>query len=185
MPDEAAWQTYFSPAETLLALGLRGDMSGVVDFGCGYGTFTIPATQITKGTVHAFDIEPDMIAATRDKAEHNNVSNICVHQRDFVSDGTGLRDESMDYAMLFNILHAEQPAKLLSEAHRILRPCGILGIVHWNHDPKTPRGPAMDIRPNPEQCRAWAEAAGFVIVERVVDLPPYHYGIVTKKGMRI
>lgn len=91
----------------------------------------------------------------------------------------------MDYAMLFNILHAEQPEKLLSEAHRILRPGGILGIMHWNYDPRTPRGPAMDIRPKPEECRAWAKAAGFVIGKRFVDLPPYHYGIVTRKEMII
>jgi ubiquinone/menaquinone biosynthesis C-methylase UbiE len=182
MPDEAMWQTFFSPTEVLLALGLRNDMSDVVDFGCGYGTFTIPAAKIVTGTVHAFDIEADMIAATRDKARRLNVSNIRFYQRDFVSDGTGLSDTSTDYVMLFNILHAEEPDMLLAEAFRILRPNRILGIMHWNYDPTTPRGPSMDIRPRPEQCAGWAENAGFVIVKPLVDLPPYHYGIVTKKG---
>lgn len=182
MPDEEMWQTFFSPRETLLALGLRSDMSDVAEFGCGYGTFTIPAAQVVKGTVYAFDIESDMIASTKAKAKEHNLANVRLCQRDFVSDGTGLLDASVDYVMLFNILHAEHPAMLLAEAFRILRGGGTLGIMHWNYDPTTPRGPSMDIRPKPEQCVAWTENAGFVIVQSITDLPPYHYGITAKKG---
>lgn len=183
MPPEEMWHTFFSPRETLLALGLRADMTDVVDLGCGYGTFTIPAAEIVeRGIVYAFDIEPDMIAATRGKARQRNLSSVQLHQRDFASDGTGLPDASADYVMLFNILHAEERGQLLTEAFRLLREGGTLGIMHWNYDSTTPRGPSMDIRPKPEQCTAWAEDAGFVIVQPLVDLPPYHYGIVTKKG---
>ncbi len=84
--------------------------------------------------------------------------------------------------MLFNILHAQNPANLLSEAFRILRDGGTLGIMHWNYDPKTPRGPPMDIRPRPAQCAHWAEVAGFRITKPQIDLPPHHYGIVAEKG---
>jgi ubiquinone/menaquinone biosynthesis C-methylase UbiE len=182
MPPEEMWQDFFSPAETLLALGLRSDMADVVDFGCGYGTFTIPAAQITGGTIHAFDIETDMIAETRRKAEQYNLRNVRLYLRDFITDGTGLPAASVDYVMLYNILHAENPEQLLSEAFRILREGGTLGIMHWNYDPKTPRGPPMAIRPKPEQCGNWAEAAGFVIEPRRIELPPYHYGIIAKKG---
>ena len=31
--------------------------------------------------------------------------------------GTGLEDECVDYVMLFNILHAEEPLKILGEAY--------------------------------------------------------------------
>lgn len=186
MPPEDMWHTFFSPRETLLALGLRSDMTDVVDFGCGYGTFTIPAAGIVAGgIVHAYDIEEEMIEATRSKTRQNNLSNVRLHQRDFASDGTALADTSADYAMLFNILHAEERDKLLAEAFRVLREGGILGIMHWNYDPTTPRGPSMDIRPKPEQCAAWAADAGFVIAQPLVELPPYHYGIVAKKGQSI
>jgi ubiquinone/menaquinone biosynthesis C-methylase UbiE len=181
MPEEKMWHTFFSPREILLALGLHEGMLDVAEFGCGYGTFTIPAAQIVKGTVHAYDIEADMIASTGAKAEQFNLSSIRLHQRDFVSDGTGLPDASTDYVMMFNILHAEEPEILLAEAFRILRGGGILGIMHWNHDPTTPRGPSMDIRPKPQQCREWGENAGFVVVQPRIDLPPYHYGIIAKK----
>lgn len=182
MPAEEMWQTFFSPSQTLLTLGLHENMSNVAEFGCGYGTFTIPAAQIIRGTLHAFDIEADMITSTRAKAKQRNLSNVLFYQRDFVSDGTGLPDAYVDYVMLFNILHAEDPDILLAEGFRILRGGGTLGIMHWNYDPTTPRGPSMDIRPKPEQCAAWAKNAGFVVVQPIVDLPPYHYGIITKKG---
>jgi len=95
--------------------------------------------------------------------------------------GSGLPDGSVDYVMLFNILHLERPMVLINEAKRILRGGGKLGIIHWNYDPKTPRGPSMDIRPKPEQCIKWAESAGFSNVVQY-DLKLYHYGIVLTKG---
>ena len=94
-----------------------------------------------------------------------------------MTEGSGLLEESVDYAMLFNILHLENPAVLLREAYRILKIGGRLGIIHWNHDPATPRGPSMNIRPKPEQCIQWAERARFCDPVKF-DLKPYHYGIV-------
>lgn len=182
MPDESMWSGFFSPAETLAKLGLTGSCGDVVDFGCGYGTFTIPAARMVRGTVHSLDIEADMVEATRCKAEEARVSNVRVQQRDFVADGTGLPDVSVDYVMLFNILHCERPEVLLREAWRILSPGGRLGIMHWNYDPSTPRGPSMDIRPRPEQCRDWSIAVGFELAAAdKIDLPPHHYGWVMSK----
>ncbi len=44
--------------------------------------------------------------------------------------------------MLFNILHAAESGALLAEARRVLKVGGKLGVMHWNYDPTTPRGPA-------------------------------------------
>lgn len=183
MPDESIWAGFFSPQETLAKLGLTASCGDVVDFGCGYGTFTIPAARMIRGTVHALDIEADMVEATRRKAEEAGVSNVDAEQRDFVADGTGLPEASVGYVMLFNILHCEQPEVLLREAWRNLSPGGRLGIMHWNDDPNTPRGPSMDIRPTPQQCRDWAMAVGFrLAVPDKVNLPPYHYGWVMRRA---
>jgi hypothetical protein len=71
---------------------------------------------------------------------------------------------------------------LLREAWRVLSHGGLLGIMHWNHDLTTPRGPPMGIRPRPEQCREWAELVGFQLaMPEMIDLPPYHYGWVMEK----
>lgn len=182
MPDEAMWKSFFKPREVLRKLRLTAKCGDVVDFGCGYGTFTIPAARIIRGTVFAFDIEPEMVTATRRKAKAAGLKNVNVRPRDFAAEGTGLPDASAQYVMLFNILHAEDPLVLLREAHRVLRSGGLLAVIHWNYDPTTPRGPSMDIRPRPEQCRGWAVKAGFrPVSRRIVDLPPYHYGMVFKR----
>ena len=182
MPDEQMWSSFFSPEKTLAKLGLTEACRDMVDFGCGYGTFTIPAARIGRGTVHAQDIEAEMVNATTERAKAAGLRNVFVEQRDFVADRTGLPDASVGYAMLFNILHCEQPLVLVREAWRVLSCGGWLGIMHWNYDPSTPRGPSMDIRPRPEQCRAWAEQVGFRLHgSGKIDLPPHHYGWILEK----
>lgn len=182
MPEEGVWAGFFQPAAILGKLGLSAACGDLVEFGCGYGTFTIPAAKIVCGTVHALDLDPEMIAATEAAAAAAGLDNVRTRLRDFVAEGTGLPDSSVDYAMLLNILHAESPEVLLREAFRVLSSGGRLGIVHWNYDPTTPRGPSMEIRPRPEQCRGWAEQVGFrPLGPGIVDLPPYHYGMVLEQ----
>lgn len=165
-------------------MGCTGPCGTVVDFGCGYGTFSIAAAALTPETVHAIDIDPAMIAATRQNAAVAGATNVVATLRDFVTDGCGLPDGTAGYTMLFNILHLEDPIRLLREADRVLRPGGRLGILHWINDPETPRGPPLAIRPTPAQCRGWAEEAGFDY-ERDLELCccSWHYGLVMVKPM--
>ena len=182
MPEEGVWAGFFDPPAVLQMLGLTLECRDAVDFGCGYGTFTIPAARIISGKVYALDIEPEMIAATQTKATAASLSNVKTLLRDFVADGSGLPGASVDYVMLFNILHAESPGILLGEAMRVLVPGGKLAIMHWRHDPATPRGPSLNIRPQPEQCCQWAEQVGFRFLEtEIIELPPYHYGLSLKR----
>lgn len=182
MPHEEMWREFFEAEAILRSLKLAPSCRDVVDFGCGYGTFTIPAARIACGTVHALDIEPEMAAATLAKAEAEGLRNVRVDVRDFFADGSGLPAASVDYVMLFNILHAERPEVLLNEAFRILAPGGTMGVIHWRYDASTPRGPSMDIRPRSEQCRDGAIRAGFRLLSPgIIDLPPYHYGIAFRR----
>jgi ubiquinone/menaquinone biosynthesis C-methylase UbiE len=183
MPDEERWSAFFDPDLILSELGLEPSAKGVVDMGCGYGTFAIPAARrISGGRVLAVDIDEQMVEACQTKIKEAGLTNISCQQRDFVTYGICLPDESADFVMLFNILHAENPVSLLEEAYRILVPGGKVGVIHWNYDPTTPRGPSMDIRPKPEQCQEWVRAAGFQLIRPLIDLPPYHYGMVGQKG---
>lgn len=177
MPDAAMWEGFFDAPTILAQLAFPGGDADVAEIGCGYGTFSVAAARLTSGTVHAFDVDPAMVRATAARAASAGLANVRATLCDCVADGTGLPDRSMGYAMLFNILHAEEPLRLLREAHRILRPGGRVGVIHWIHDAATPRGPDLSIRPRPEQCEAWLRAAGFEIVVPIVALPPYHYGL--------
>ena len=184
MPEEKIWDSFFNQPSILSKLQLTSVCTDAVEFGCGYGTFTIPAARIINGNMFAIDIEQDMIDSTQEAASQSSLTNIKCILKDFVKEGTGLPDNSVDYAMVFNILHYELPVKLLEEAFRVLRNGGIVGIIHWNYDPETPRGPEMNIRPKPAQCKQWAEQAGFKITaDGIIDLPPYHYGMALKKNI--
>ena len=182
MPEESYWESFFNPRCIVERLDCSESRLGVVEFGCGYGHFTVPAAELARGPVYAFDIEPDMVAATSKRIQEAGLSNVLVERRDFVAAGCGLADESVDHAMLYNILHVENPVGLLSEAYRALIPGGKLSVIHWRSDIETPRGPSLEIRPRPEQCREWAEAAGFRLVRaESLHCCSFHYGLVFER----
>lgn len=181
MPDAAYWATFFDADAVVRLLGIApGD--DIVEFGSGYGTFTLPAARRTRGLVHALDIEPDLVAALREDAARHGLPNIREQQRDFIAAGTGMADASVDHAMLYNILHVEDPVALLREARRVLKPGGVASVIHWRSDIDTPRGPSLDIRPRAEHCLAWARAAGFVHGELrdISTAAPFHFGLLLR-----
>lgn len=181
MPDEAYWASFFDPDAALdQLLPAEGTTGDVIEFGCGYGTFTLPVARRASGVVTALDIEPEMVEVVAKKAETYRLDNIRVSRRDFVADGTGLENDSQRLAMIFNLLHLEAPVALLREAYRVLDDGGSLSVIHWRSDIPTPRGPSLSIRPSPEQCRTWMTEAGFVGVETVnlAGCCPYHFGLV-------
>jgi SAM-dependent methyltransferase len=181
MPDEMLWESFFDAPGVLRRLDFALDAENVVDVGCGYGTFTVAAAQLTRGTVYAFDIDPQMVAATSDKARRLGLPNVRAVERDVLSDGTGLPDGSAAYVLLFNVLHAQDVSSLLEAAWRVLRPAGVVAVTHWIADPGTPRGPPLDIRPRPQSCRAWLRRAGFVQDDDPIPLPPHHFGLIARK----
>lgn len=184
MPQEAYWASFFDTEAAIETLfGSTTEPGNIVEFGCGYGTFTMAAARRTRAIVTALDIEPEMVATVRDKAEALAIPNVRAELRDFVGHGSGLSTGTQQHAMIFNLLHLEQPVKLLQEAHRVLQAGGELSVMHWRSDIPTPRGPSLTIRPTPEQCRAWMTEAGFHSIESV-DLRtscPFHFCLLAKR----
>lgn len=184
MPDEDYWASFFDPDVAIDRLWRSAEAQGnVIEFGCGYGTFTVPAAQRTTGLVTALDIEPEMVEVVRQKAEFFALPNIRAEVRNFVANGTGVEDGSQAHAMIFNLLHLEQPLALLREAYRTLQDGGVLSVIHWRSDIQTPRGPSLAIRPTPDQCRAWMAEAEFRAIESV-DLQSccrFHFGLLARR----
>jgi SAM-dependent methyltransferase len=182
IPPLELWESFFDTEVALDALGYQRVNGDAVEFGCGYGTFTLPAARRTSGMVYALDIDSSMVAVTAERAARTALRNVVAEERDFLVVGCGRQAGSMCYAMLFNILHLEDPVILLKEAYRVLRPTGIAGVMHWKRDARTPRGPPLEIRPSPQQCQLWGEAAGFQMVG-TPELPgcPWHWGLVLSK----
>lgn len=182
MPAVEQWESYFDVAGILESLDCRDSNGDAVEFGCGYGTFTVPLARRILGTIFALDVDPVMVAATAARTLQAGLKNIIIEQRDFVEQGCGRESGSAGLVLLFNILHIEDPVNLLKEARRVLRPGGTVRVIHWNHDISTPRGPPLDIRPKPEQCRAWGEQAGLRWArDQALPGSPWHWGMVLEK----
>jgi ubiquinone/menaquinone biosynthesis C-methylase UbiE len=96
----------------------------VLEIGCGTGIIALGIAPCVDSVV-ATDISPQMIAVAKSKAEGLAISNV-----DFrVCDGYSLPYESQafDSVLLFNVLHCvKEPTALLREAHRLLKPSGLL-----------------------------------------------------------
>ena len=178
MPEEAYWETLFDVPLILDRLGIEVRLRDVVEFGCGYGTFTIPVARRISGTLTTFDIDEAMIERTRQRAAAVGAYNVLYVVRDVFADGFGGEARSKDACLLFNILHCEEPVCLLGLAARVARPGGAVLVIHWRYEAATPRGPNLEIRPRPEQIAGWAKETGLLEVEGpAIDLPPWHYGI--------
>lgn len=180
MPNEEMWDTFFDPDSILSKLGLRQDCDLVVDVGCGYGTFLIPASKLIRGKIIGVDIDSEMLSICKQKIKRANTGNIELQNKDIFSNGYGLENETVDCVFLFNLLHCEKPEKLLRDTYKILQKNGQLFVIHWVYDETTPRGPSMDIRPKPNEIVDWATAEGFHL-NKIVDVEKYHYGLVFVK----
>lgn len=169
MPDESYWESLFDVPLILSRFDI-GRFYDVAELGCGYGTFTVPVAKAISGTVYTFDVEPEMLVRTKERAAGLRVA--CEH-RDVMESGFGVRVHAV---LLFNILHCEQPTALLRHAANALRSGGEVLVIHWRHG-ETPRGPSPEIRPRPEQITEWARRAGLTAVGDAIDLPPWHFGL--------
>ena len=111
----------------------------VLDFGCGSGTYTIPAARIvgSEGKVYALDKDKKALDELMQRAESVSLGNI---ERMNTCGGPEieLTDQSIDVVLLFDVFHsyyfprANERRKLLGEVYRILRPDGFL-LVYPKH----------------------------------------------------
>jgi SAM-dependent methyltransferase len=178
MPEEAFWETLFDVQLILDRLAIDASLKDVLELGSGYGTFTLPIAKKISGELTTFDIDEAMVERTRTRAAKAGVWNVVYVIRDVFTNGFGVAPGSKDACLLFNILHGEEPVMLLTEAAKAVRAGGMVLVIHWRYDSKTPRGPSMEIRPRPEHIIRWAEKTGMLEAEKpVLDLPPWHYGL--------
>ena len=182
MPSNDQWETFFDLQFVLERIGVDKSVNIFIDIGCGYGTFLFPAAKIVKNKVIGIDIDPEMIKHCKEYSEKHGFTNVelILGDIDTIQIDNIKSKGIIDYIALFNMLHCEEPIKLLKYSYDLLEMNGSVGVIHWKYE-KTPRGPSMQIRPKPEQIIKWGDEAGFK-VKNTVELPPYHFGIVFIKS---
>jgi ubiquinone/menaquinone biosynthesis C-methylase UbiE len=115
------------PADILKEAGIKPGHR-VLDYGCGPGAYAIAAAGLVTGSgkVYAVDIHPMAVKQVKKTASRKGLSNVETILTDCA---TGLPDESIDVALLYDILHSlNNPREILAELHRVLKPEGILSI---------------------------------------------------------
>ncbi len=117
------------------ALGLLLPPLDVVDLGCGEGYLSLEAASWAR-RVTAVDHAPPVLARGRALAARRKVRNITWKRAEM--DRTGLPDASADLVLLSQALHhGEQPAAVLAEAWRLLRPGGRVLVLDLREHSET------------------------------------------------
>jgi ubiquinone/menaquinone biosynthesis C-methylase UbiE len=114
------------PPSEKLRRGPVEEGSQVLDYGCGPGGYSVAAARMAgdRGMVYAADVNPCAPVAVQRRARKAGLSNIETILTDC---RTGLADESIDVALLFDTYHdLKNPAAVMKELHRVLKPSGIL-----------------------------------------------------------
>jgi ubiquinone/menaquinone biosynthesis C-methylase UbiE len=145
--DDPARLEWLPPSEVLDRLAVQpGSM--VADIGAGTGYFAIPLARAAgpTGRVFAVDFQPAMLARIRAKLDAADApANIELVEGS--ADRTSLPEATCDLAFFANIWHeVDDPAKVIEEAGRILKPAGRLAILDWRSDRRSPPGPPDDHR---------------------------------------
>lgn len=119
---------FINPGKQLQNVGIEEGQT-VLDFGCGPGSYTIPAARMVgeRGRVYALDIHPLAIRAVEKKAKKERLTNTTA----ILSDGdTGLQDKSIDVVLLYDTIHMiRDKGALLKELHRVMKPSGVLSVL--------------------------------------------------------
>ncbi len=170
MPEEEYWETLLDIPLTIERFEFSR-YRDVVEMGCGYGTFSEPVARSISGTLYTYDIDPAMIHRTKSRVSGLRV---VVEERDVFINGFG---KSADAAMLFNILHCDEPEELLRFASAIAPK---VLVTHWKHE-STPRGPKLEIRPRPDMIACWAAKCNLSVIQSF-ELPPWHFGMVLSRN---
>jgi len=191
MPDTDWWQTLWPDPEGVLRhLGIEFGVS-ILDLCCGDGPFTASIAQIVGGLGRVVAVEKDPRLLERAKARTAKAG-IPAGTVRWLNGGAQDIVEILpiqpDYVLMANAFHdIEHQQQLARDVFNVLKPGGQFTIIDWHHrsrDDTTvmgePRGPDTILRMVPEQVMEEVLPVGFKL-HGVVELPPYHYGIVFDK----
>ncbi|MEE8371482.1 MAG: class I SAM-dependent methyltransferase [Sphingomonadales bacterium] len=188
MPDGEWWSALWpDPHGVIAKLGIKPGMTAL-DLCCGDGYFTLPMAELLEGRVYALDIDPELLEKARSRIDRSGTTVagwICADAMDMA----GLIPEELDLVLITNTFHGvpDKPAMARAVA-AVLKPGGRLIIINWRPSPREetivlgePGGPKTGLRMWPLDVRKVVQPAGFRFT-RLVDLPPYHYGVIFRKS---
>lgn len=157
--DRVRLELFGRPADIAL-LGLLDERWKVADLGCGTGGITQSLAPFVERVI-AVDESSAMLSAAKKRL--HGLENVEI--RNGRLEALPLADEEVDIALLFLVLHyAPDPARVVAEAARVLKPGGRLLVLdmmpHDRHDLKQSMGHLWQGFAS-ETLAQWALDAGF------------------------
>ena len=149
------------------------DARDVIEVGAGTGMFAreFATRMVAGGVLHAVDSEPVMLEWMTEHLPRDPGSRIDVVSADALS--IPLADASADIVYSINLHHElDDPAGMLAEAQRLVRPGGVVAVVDWKRE-ATPKGPPLEHRVGTAEIVRQMASAGFSDVV-THDVLPYH-----------
>jgi ubiquinone/menaquinone biosynthesis C-methylase UbiE len=130
---------FLQPTQRVLQRsGIKKGMT-VLEVGCGNGAYIPTAARMVgpKGTVHALDVQPEMLLLLEkelNKEEHLDIANVVLHQADALK--LPFENEQFDVVFMVAAL-SEIPdvPKALKEVKRVLKPDGCFSVTEFLPDP--------------------------------------------------
>src|SRR5690554_5529077 len=120
-------QNFSNPRGVISALALHPGMS-VADLGAGSGAYSFAAAEFlgASGVIHAIEVQKQLVEKLASEARSRHIGIVKARWGNIETlGGSGLRDNSVDAAILANVLfQAEDHEVILREALRILKPGG-------------------------------------------------------------
>ena len=108
----------------------------ILDFGCGSGTYSIPAARLVgeNGRIYSLDVSQGALQKLSKNAEREGLENI-VTLLSSGNDEIPIDNETQNHVLLIDVLQEiSNKETLLGEIHRILKPDGLTTIYPMHID---------------------------------------------------
>jgi ubiquinone/menaquinone biosynthesis C-methylase UbiE len=120
-------------------LGVRKEQA-VLDFGCGEGHYTIPASKLVgrDGRVYALDKNVDVLDKLKDRITQTSIKNI-----ELINGNSQipLKENSIDVVLCYDVIHfmkTDERKLIYNQICRILRDSGFFSIYPKHHKKNYP-----------------------------------------------
>ena len=164
------------------SLGLVAGMH-IADLGCGSGFFTVATARMVgaDGVVTAVDIRQEPLDEVRAKSDATGLGNVRTVRADLeVLGGTGIGENTQDFAILENVLFQSQKKDaMVAEAVRMTKSGGRVVIIDWKKGVGG-FGPPDELRTADDDLKQLAQSAGLKL-ERTLDAGQYYTGFIFMK----
>ena len=171
---DSDYRRTLQPPHVIIARsGIREGMR-VLEVGCGSGCYTTAVARAVgpRGHVYGLDIQPGMLRQLADKLgrpENSNIQNVTLLNKGAYE--LPFADGALDLVYTITVLQEiPDPLRALREAHRVLKPSGVLAVTEWLPDPDFPL---------PTTTMRLGRAAGFEVEGMLGNL--WHYTVRFRK----